>query len=181
MSKLHCYKNLAFRRFMGTEEEASWKVRLECQSLLCSLSTHQRLESFVLGLSLMSQYCRKQNNGRCKEVVISHYKPRWAAGVPDLFVAILTNEWKHELNNAIEMWTVSATSLLSLAYVLLLSNVHSFNEMNREPTVSATPGISGRLSASPQVSFPCANFKDSHAFFFLWFPLAEVTNVYCSK
>lgn len=173
MSKLHCYKNLAFRRFMGTEEEASWKVRLECQSLLCSLSTHQRLESFVLGLSLMSQYCRKQNNGRCKEVVISHYKPRWAAGVPDLFVAILTNEWKHELNNAIEMWTVSATSLLSLAYVLLLSNVHSFNEMNREPTVSATPGISVDYLPLLRCLFHVPTLKILMPFFFYDFHLQK--------
>lgn len=70
---------------MGVMEEVSCKVKLEYQYLLCNLRTRS-LESFILHLSLKSQYFRKQDNDKWKEVVMSNYRSCWAAGGLDLFV-----------------------------------------------------------------------------------------------
>lgn len=76
---------------MGVTEEVSCKVKLEYQDLLCNLRT-QSLGSFILYLSLKSQYFRNQDSDKWKEVVMSNYRPCWAAGGLDLFVSILANE-----------------------------------------------------------------------------------------
>lgn len=108
------------------------------------------------------------------------------AGQPAGLISVCfhSNQWMKTEAMSSKRGQYQQIRSLWLAYVELLSSVHSFNKMNEALTVHPTLDILDRLSRSPPIVFSKSQFWSSHTPLpplFLWFPLAEVTYAHCSK